>query len=289
MLACVPTLSIHALALTLPVPPPLVDGRISFKQVAVSAASCVEAALCAGHRRVSIEIPPIGSSQIVARQFENDNSFMLQLVEHMGGGRSPTPVGEKIEIRDNWKASGEYLSVEGLYGYRFPGLELKEPRAGAVTVIGSSEIGCSALRDLPQVVEGSGCEVLYNLGLDRLSFLDKLGLPSFDDVEPAYVLRRVGASVGGGFVTRAFPGEYHLWRLDEAGELVVTRRQAEPISPRDVDRLLRLRGGLSRPAVAVSGATLRVGSAAVQAEEARAREDARSLWCLRCALGLFAL
>jgi thiol-disulfide isomerase/thioredoxin len=235
-----PAMSAHT------VPPPLVDGRISFKQVAVSAASCVEDALCAGHRRVSIDIPPIGASQIVARQFENDNSFMLQVVEHMGGGRSPTPVGESIEIRDNWRASGEYLSAEGLYGYRFPGLNLKVPLAGAVTLVGNSEIGCSALSDLEKVVDGRGCEVLFNLALDRLSFFDKLGLPSFDDVEPAYLLRRVGSpSSARGFVTRNFPGEFALWRANADGELELATSQAEPISPREIDRLLRLRGGLS--------------------------------------------
>ena len=235
--------SLHALAAL--VPPPLVDGRISLKQVAVTAASCVEEALCAGHRQVSIDIPPIGATQIVARQFENDNSFMLQLIELLGGGRAPTPVGENIEIRDNWRASGEYLSAEGLYGYRFPGLNLKVPLSGAVTVIGNSEIGCSALGDFKQVVDGRGSEILFNLALDRLSFFDKLGLPSFDEVEPAYLLRRVGASTSaGGFVTRAFPGEFHLWRANAEGELELATSQAEPISPREIDWLLRLRGGL---------------------------------------------
>ena len=172
---------------------------------------------------------------------------MLQVVEHLGGGRSPTAVGENIEIRDNWRASGEYLSAEGLYGYRFPGLNLKVPLAGAVTIVGNSEIGCSALRDLEQVVDGRGSEILYNLALDRLSFFDKFGLPSFDDVEPAYLLRRVGAPTSAvGFVTRNYPGDFHLWRAKTGGELELAKSQAEPISPSEIDRLLRLRGGLSR-------------------------------------------
>jgi len=230
---------VHALPAmaALTAPPPVENGRISFKQVAVSAAACVEDALCAGHRRISIDIPPIGASQIVARQFDDDNSFMLEVVEIMG---------EKIEIRDNWRASGEYLSAEGLYGFRFPGLSLKVPLASSVTIVGNSEIGCSALSDLEQVVDDRGCEILFNLALDRLSFFYKLQLPSFDDVEPTYLLRRVGVPTSaGGFVTRQFRGEYQLWRANAHGELVLAASQAEPISPREIDRLLRLRGGLA--------------------------------------------
>ena len=136
------------------VPPSLIDGRISFKQVAARACTSVEAAFCDGQRRVSVEIPQKSSATSAARKFEDDNNFLLTLVEALGGGRSPASVGCNVAIADNWRASGEYLTEEGLYGYRFPGLSLRTPQSGPVTLLGNSEIGCSALRDLKQLDDG---------------------------------------------------------------------------------------------------------------------------------------
>ena len=174
-------------------PPPLVDDtrRLSFREVANRASTSVEAAFAAGHRRVSVEVPQMSDAggTSTARKFEDDNSFLLSLVELLGGGRSPSAVGCKVEIADNWRVSGEYLTEEGLYGYRFPGLSLRLPQGGAVTLLGNSEIGNSALRDLKELDDGRGRLVLFNMQLDRLSFLDKIGMPPVDDVEPAYLLR----------------------------------------------------------------------------------------------------
>ena len=172
-----------------------------------------------------------------ARKFEDDNSFLLSLVELLGGGRSPSAVGCNVEIADNWRVSGEYLTEEGLYGYRFPGLSLRLPQGGAVTLLGNSEIGNSALRDLKELDDGRGRLVLFNMQLDRLSFLDKIGMPPVDDVEPAYLLRRVGAN---GFVSREFPAEFGIWGLPPgADEPTLLASQPGPFQPQEIDAALR--------------------------------------------------
>jgi len=228
----------HALSLS---PPPLVDDtrRLSFREVANRASTSVEEAFAAGHRRVSVEVPQMSDAggTSTARKFEDDNSFLLSLVELLGGGRSPSAVGCNVEIADNWRVSGEYLTEEGLYGYRFPGLSLRLPQGGAVTLLGNSEIGNSALRDLKGLDDGRGRLVLFNMQLDRLSFLDKIGMPPVDDVEPAYLLRRVGAS---GFVSREFPADFCIWRLPPgAGEPTLVASQPGPFQPQAIDAALR--------------------------------------------------
>lgn len=227
----------------LSLPPPLVDGttRLSFREVASRACTCVEAALADGHRRVSVEIPQISTnSSSFVQQFEDERSFLLTLVELLGGGRAPTPVGCNVEIADNWRASGEYLTEEGLYGYRFPGLNLRQPQAGAVTLLANSEIGFSALRELKELDDGRGTLLLFNIPLDRLSFFDKLGVPSLDDVEAAYQLRRGGA---GGFVSREYPGEFCAWRLgsqDAEAAPVLIASQPDPFRPKEIEAALGL-------------------------------------------------
>ena len=226
----------YALSLS---PPPLVDDtrRLSFREVANRASASIEAAFAAGHRRVSVEVPQMSDTTSAARKFEDDNSFLLTLVELLGGGRSPTAVGCNVEIADNWRVSGEYLTEEGLYGYRFPGLSLRLPQGGAVTLLGNSEIGASALRDLSGLDDGRGHLVLFNMQLDRLSFFDKIGMPPIDDVEPAYLLRRVNA---GGFVSREFPSEFCAWQLPpNAGEATLVASQPGPFQPRAIDDALR--------------------------------------------------
>ena len=226
----------HALSLS---PPPFADDtrKLSFREVANRACTSVEAAFAAGHRRVTVEVPQMSDSTTAARKFEDDNSFLLTLVELLGGGRSPSAVGCNVEIADNWRASGEYLTEEGLYGYRFPGLSLRVPQGGAVTLLGNSEIGCSALRELDRLDDGRGLLVLFNMQLDRLSFFDKVGMKPLDDVEPAYLLRRVGA---GAFVSRDFPAEYCAWRLPpSAGEPTLVASQPGPFQPRALDAALR--------------------------------------------------
>lgn len=219
-------------------PPPLLDGRrLSFREVSNRACSAVEAALADGHRRVSIEIPQISDASSAARKFEDDNSFLLALVELLGGGRTPTAVGCNVEIADNWRASGEYLTEEGLYGYRFPGLNLRTPQAGAVTLLGNSEIGCSALREMGQFDDGRGAMLLFNLPLDRLSWVDKIGMPSVDDVETAYLLRRAGTSA---FVCREYPGEYCFWRRQQQdSEPLLLVSQPGPFRPQELEAAMR--------------------------------------------------
>ena len=219
-------------------PPPLIDGRrISFKEVASRACASVEAAFADGYRRVSVEIPQISDVTSAARKFEDDNSFLLLLVEMMGGGQVPTAVGCDVAIADNWRASGEYLTEEGLYGYRFPGLNLRQPQAGTVTVLGNSEIGCSALRELPSLDDGRGNVLLFNLPLDRLSFFDKIGMPDLDDVVPAYLLRRVGTNA---LLSREYPAEYSAWGLQNDGsQPLLLTSQPEPFKPRAIEATLR--------------------------------------------------
>ena len=207
--------------------------------MASRASTSVEAAFAAGHRRVSVDVPQMSDAggTSTARKFEDDNSFLLSLVELLGGGRSPSAVGCNVEIADNWRVSGEYLTEEGLYGYRFPGLSLRPPQAGAVTLLGNSEIGNSALRDLKELDDGRGRVVLFNVQLDRLSFFDKIGMPPVDDVEPAYLLRRVGAS---GFVSREFPAEFAIWRLPPgADEPTLVASQPGPFQSQAIDAVLR--------------------------------------------------
>jgi hypothetical protein len=219
------------------VPPSLIDGRISFKQVAARACTSVEAAFCDGQRRVSVEIPQISSATSAARKFEDDNNFLLTLVEALGGGRSPASVGCNVAIADNWRASGEYLTEEGLYGYRFPGLSLRTPQSGPVTLLGNSEIGCSALRDLKQLDDGRGPLVLFNIPLDRLSFFDRIGLPDLQDVAPAYLLRRIGTNA---LLSREYPDDYAVWLLQPDGsEPRLVCSQPGPFEPRAVEAALR--------------------------------------------------
>ena len=218
-------------------PPPLINGRISFKEAATRACTSVEAAIADGHRRVSVDIPQISGATSAARKFEDDNSFLLALVEALGGGRAPTSVGCNVAIADSWKASGEYLTEEGLYGYRFPGLSLKQPQPGPVTLLGNSEIGFSALRDLPSLDDGRGPLLLFNLQLDRLSFFDKIGMPDLQDVVPAYLLRRIGTN---GLLNREYPGAYGVWRLQEDGsDPLLVSSQREPFKPQAVESALR--------------------------------------------------
>ena len=238
ILRSVALLTAARLALGLVLPPPLLDGRrISFKEVAARACTSVEAAFADGHRRVSVEIPQISSATSVARKFEDDNSFLLTLVEAPGGGRTPAAVGCNVAIADNWRASGEYLTEEGLYGYRFPGLSLRQPQSGAVTLLGNSEIGCSALRDLPSLDDGRGNVLLFNLPLDRLSFFDKIGMPDLQDVVPAYLLRRVGTNA---LLSREYPADYSAWRLQTDGsEPELACSKPEPFKPQTIEAALR--------------------------------------------------
>ena len=220
-------------------PPPIIDARklsISYKELASRAAEGVTAALEAGHRRVSVEIPQISSADrsTIARRFEDDNNWLLALAELLGAGKNPASVGSEVGImQGGFEGGGDYLSDEGLYGYSWRG-----PRdLGMLTAVGNSEVGSSALSDLKSLDDGSGRLLLFNLGLDRLSFFDKIGLPSFDDVQVAYLLRRVCG--GAGFLSRQFPGDFCVWRVAADGWLMLVRESPSPISPRDVDAAIR--------------------------------------------------
>ena len=200
-------LALTAFGLSLVQPPPLTDARkltISFKEVAARAAKGVQAAYGAGHRRVSVDIPQISSvdGSTIARRFEGDNDFLLALVALLGG-KQPSPIGAQISVFEGgFEGGGDYLSEEGLYGYQF------ESSAGSTMALGNSEVGSTALADLKRLDDGSSRLLLFNVGLDRLSFFDKLVLPNLDDVEPAYLLRRASAA---GYLSRQFPEDYCLW------------------------------------------------------------------------------
>lgn len=216
-----------------PKPPPLTDARrvrINYKEVASRAAAGCKAAWLAGVRRVSCDIPQIGTvdRSTTARKFEDDNNFLLALVGSLGGGRSPEAVGADTSIMmGGFEGGGDYLREEGLYGYRW------RTRDGPHVAIANSEIDASALRKLGTLDDG-GRVLIFNCNLGRLSFFDKMGMPSLDDVEPAYLLRRQGA----GFVSRQFPEDYCAWRLQD-GKAVLVAQQPEPLSAQNADSAIR--------------------------------------------------
>lgn len=225
-------------------PPPLTNARqvtLGWKEVARRAAAGCTAAFRAGETRVAVDIPQIGSvdRSTTARKFEDDNNFLLTLVEMLGGGGKPAPVGLRTRIKaGGFEGGGDYLSEEGLYGYRWtaPG------GVGEVTAIGNSEIDSSALRDLPKLLDengsgGGGRVILFNVNLDRLSFFDKIGLPSFDDVETAYSLK----SLGPGFLSRQYPEDFCVWRLDDSagGKPILAASQPSPFKAQQAEAALR--------------------------------------------------
>ena len=218
-------------------PPPVVDARslkVKFKEVASRAAKGCAAAFAAGHNRVSIDIPPISSVDrgTTARKYEDDNNFLLAVIEQMGAGRSPERVGLDIDIKmGGFEKGGDYLGEEGLYGYRW------SSRDAQTTAVGNAEIGSSSLRELGKLDDGNQM-LLFNLGLDKLSFFDKLGMPSLDDVEVGYVLRRVGP----GFVSRQYPEEHALWKVESgagSGNLVLVGSQKGAYKPQDAEAAIR--------------------------------------------------
>lgn len=218
-----------------PQPPPLKDARrllVSFKDANTRAAAGCKAALAAGCRRVSVDIPQISSvdRSTTARKFEDDNNFLLELIGRLGGPRSPEPVGREILIREGgFEGGGDYLSEEGLYGYRWT------TGGSTITAVANSEIDSSALRELKQLDDGRSPLLLFNCALDRLSFFDKLGMPSFDDVEVGYLLRRVGP----GFVSRTYPGEYCAWRVESSGKLALAATSPTPFKAADAERAIK--------------------------------------------------
>ena len=88
----------------------------------------------------------------------------------------------------------------------------------------------------------------YVCGLDRLSIFDRIGLPSFDDVQVAYVCRRVAG--GQGFLTRQYPDEWGVWGMmggaGGAGKAaqapVLLRKAPQPIRPQDAEAAVRSGG-----------------------------------------------
>ena len=104
--------------------PPLTDARkltLSYTTLAARAADGVNAAFAAGHRRVSVEVPQISSvdRSTIARRFEDDNNWLLALIAILGS-RRPEPIGSKVSIFEGgFEGGGDYLSSEGLYGYRW--------------------------------------------------------------------------------------------------------------------------------------------------------------------------
>lgn len=206
-------------------PPPLKDPKqlsLSWKQVAQRAAEGCQSAFQNGHRRVSVDIPQISSvdRSTTARKFEDDNNFLLNLISMLGASRNPTPVGKYIEILDgSFEKGGDYLSDEGLYGYEFD----SKGGIGRVVAISNSEIDASALKDLNQLDDGISKILLFNCNPDRVSFFDKLvmGLPNLEDVETAYLLRRIGP----GFVSRQYPQDYAVWKLDASGKPILAASQ----------------------------------------------------------------
>ena len=154
----------------------------------------------------------------------------------MGAPRNPTRVGRDILIKmGGFERGGDYLSDEGLYGYQWVA-----PGIGKITAIGNSEIDASALRELPQLDNGKDKILLFNTNLDRLSFFDKMrGVPNVDDVEPAYLLRRIGP----GFLSRTYPGDYAVWKLDASSRLgnkpVLAASQAKPFDGSEASRALQ--------------------------------------------------
>ena len=180
--------------------PPLTDARrltLSYKTLATRAAEGVNAAFAAGHRRVSVEIPQISSvdRSTIARRFEDDNNWLLALIEILGGCR-PEPIGPQVSIFEGgFEGGGDYLSSEGLYGYRWKtkGSSVTAARAPLPAAparparrhlyrramqVGNSEVGSTALRDLKALDDG-GKLLLFNLGLDRLSIFDRIGRSPF--------------------------------------------------------------------------------------------------------------
>ncbi len=249
--------------------PPLTDARrltLSYKTLATRAAEGVNAAFAAGHRRVSVEIPQISSvdRSTIARRFEDDNNWLLALIAILGS-RRPEPIGAQVSIFEGgFEGGGDYLSSEGLYGYRWQtkGSSVTAARAPLPTAparparrhlhrramqVGNSEVGSTALRDLKALDDG-GKLLLFNLGLDRLSIFDRIGLPSFDDVQVAYVCRRVAG--GQGFLTRQYPDEWGVWGMmggaggarKAAQAPVLLRKAPQPIRPQDAEAAVRSGG-----------------------------------------------
>lgn len=204
-------------------PPPLTNAKqlsLSWKQVAQQAATGVKAAFSDGCRRISVDIPQISSvdRSTTARKFEDDNNFLLNMISLLGGPKNPISIGKEIEILDgSFEKGGDYLSDEGLYGYEFEARGL-----GRIVAVSNSEIDVSALKDLPSLDDGVSKVLLFNCNPDRLSFFDKLmGLPNLDDVETAYLLRRIGP----GFTSRQYPQDYAVWKLN-GGKPVLAASQS---------------------------------------------------------------
>lgn len=223
-------------------PPPLQDRRkltYDWKAVAKRAAASTNAAFEAGHRRVSVDIPQISSvdRSTIARRFEDDNNFLLEVVALLGGGKSSSKVGAQVSIFEGgFEGGGDYLSDEGLYGYRWV-----SQRGDATMAVGNSEVGSTALSDLKTLDDGSTRLLLFNCALDRLSFFDKFGLPNLDDVEPAYLLRRAGT----GYYSRQFPEDYALWRLAaDGGQPALVGRQQGRFKPQDAEKGIRVNAPL---------------------------------------------
>lgn len=100
----------------------------------------------------------------------------------------------------------------------------------------------SALRELPALEKEAAAALggrpnvlLFNCALSRLSFFDKIGMASLDDVETAYVLRRVGS----GFLSRVFPEDYCLWRLEPSGKLALVGSQPQPYAAQEAEATIR--------------------------------------------------
>jgi hypothetical protein len=99
------------------------------------------------------------------------------------------------------QGGGEYLTKEGLYGFKAAG------RGGSVCVVLNPGIDASNLRSLKKLDDGKTPLVLINTNLDRLTFLDKIGMGSYlDSFEPIYVMKKAG----NGYLYKAFPGDYEL-------------------------------------------------------------------------------
>jgi hypothetical protein len=114
-----------------------------------------------------------------------------------------------------------------------------ESRLGRLTVIINPGIDGTNLRSLRDLDDGRGPVILVNCGLDRLSWLDKMGVGDYlDSFCEVYSLRRAGT----GFVFRRFSGEWQLFvaRGGEALEMIESR----PRKPSFVEAERRIKGAL---------------------------------------------
>ena len=217
--------------------------RVQYKQVLGDALAALNAARAAGKRRLQIEFPLNDEDQgkTLVKRFELMATWAEELAAGIGLPRMQR-VGEDIQIRDNITpgGGGEYLTNEGVYGYRLSsaddtqqvllvmvaGVDLERLNDLEVLVGGSTDVGrqlpggmevevasTGVLSSLDTVgyvrdmaVNADATIVLINSGLDQViaggSGLFGLGGASkfLRSFEPCYYIKRAST----GFLTFDF-------------------------------------------------------------------------------------